>query len=345
MKNKKESLITKLIGMRTASADVMNTIVQDTGTKLGNGTDALKLDNHLRQVYSNEIMYKAMPIMKFLQFAKVQTELNTQPGLSIQIMTYDNLKRGGELIEGTQMTTQGLSSSMKEIKVAERGNAISVSELALKSAFTNIITDATELLSRDVALTLDLELRDVVLSAPQVIYGRKKGDAKVTSRASLTASNEISVATIKDAVEILATNNVPKFGGQHYVCFLHPHQSRILRDDPAWINASNYGAPESLFTGEIGKIDDVRFIETTVMCNGAVADTDISYKADLKAEELPVYQASLFGEHFYGFAVGLPVELRDNGVQDFGREHGLAWYAIWGAGLLNETRGLVIETV
>ena len=36
------------------------------------------------------------------------------------------------------------------------------------------------------------------------------------------------------------------------------HQSRTLRDDPAWINASTYGAPEQLFSGEIGRIDDVR---------------------------------------------------------------------------------------
>ena len=36
------------------------------------------------------------------------------------------------------------------------------------------------------------------------------------------------------------------------------HQSRSLRDDPAWINSSDYGAPEQFFTGEIGRIDDVR---------------------------------------------------------------------------------------
>ena len=32
----------------------------------------------------------------------------------------------------------------------------------------------------------------------------------------------------------------------------------------------------------------------------------------------------------------LPVELRDGGVLDFGREHALAWYAIWGLGLITD---------
>jgi N4-gp56 family major capsid protein len=330
--------------MRTAYADQMNTVVQPTGTSLDGG-EAVKLDNHVRVVYSKEIEFKALPIMRFVQFAKVKTELGTQPGLTIQMMTYNNLKRGGKLDEGIRMKPQALSSTMKSITVGERGNAVSMSELALKTSFTDTMADATTLLSRDVALTLDIELRDTALTAPNVIFGRKADGSKVANRLALTAECDIRVASIKDAVEILATNNTPKIEGSYYICFVHPHQSRGLRDDSAWIEASKYGAPDQLFTGEIGRIDDVRFIETTLMCNGAVAEEDDAYKAGLEATDgTPVYQAVLFGEDYYAYAIGLPVELRDNGVTDYGREHGIAWYAIWGTGLLHPTRGVVIET-
>lgn len=322
----------------------MNTVVQATTTSLDGGT-AVKLDNHVRVVYSKEIEFKALPIMRFLQFAKVKTELGVQPGLEIQMMTYNNLKKGGALEEGKRIQAQGLRASMKAIRVGERGNAITVSELSLQSSFRPLMADATTLLSRDVAVTLDCELRDVALKAPNVIYGRKLDAEKVTERNNITKANKMTVTTIKDAVEILATNNTPKIDGAFYICFVHPHQSRDLRDDPAWINASNYGAPEQLFTGEIGRIDDVRFIETTLMCNGAVGEQDLAYKAGLASSDgTKVYQSVLFGEDLYGYAVALPVELRDNGVIDFGREHGLAWYAIWGADLLHPERGVVIET-
>lgn len=322
----------------------INTVVQDTGTTLDGG-EAVKLDNHVRLVYSKEIEFKAMPIMRFAQFAKVKTELVSQPGLTIQMMTYNNLRKGGKLDEGVRMKPQALSSTTKSITVSERGNAIAVSELALKASFTDIMADATTLLARDVALTLDTELRDVALSAPNVIYGRQADAPKISSRDEITSSNILTVATIKDAVEILATNNTPKFQGSYYICFVHPHQSRTLRDDPAWIEASKYGAPDQLFTGEIGRIEDVRFIETTLMCNGAAGVDDLAYKEGLVSSDgTPVYQAVLFGEDYYAYAIGLPVELRDNGVTDFGREHGLAWYAIWGTGLLHEERGVVIET-
>lgn len=342
MKRDKFSLFKFLKAVKADSQ--INTVVQPTGTQLEAG-EAVKLDNHTRIVYSKEIEFKAMPIMRFVQFARVKTELGTQPGLTIQMMTYNNLKKGGALQEGVRMTPQSLSSTMKSITVGERGNSVAVSELALKASFTDIMADATTLLSRDVALTLDTELRDVALTGANVIFGRKEDADKITSREDITKDNILTVATIKDAVEILATNNTPKFEGSYYVCFVHPHVSRVLRDDPAWIEASKYGAPDQLFTGEIGRIDDVRFIETTLMCNGAVSQDDPAYAEGLESTDgTKVYQSVLFGEDYYAYAVGLPVELRDNGVTDFGREHGLAWYSIWGTGLLHPERGVVIES-
>ncbi|MER8055590.1 hypothetical protein, partial [Acinetobacter pittii] len=63
------------------------------------------------------------------------------------------------------------------------------------------------------------------------VYGGKK-----TTRASLTATDTLNVATIKDEVEILSTADAPKYQGTNWFCFVHPHQSRTLRDDPAWVN-------------------------------------------------------------------------------------------------------------
>ena len=339
LKNKKSFL--KSILMNVMAESKMSTAVTNSG-------NFVKLDNLTRVVYSREIEFKALPVMRFFQFATVKTELGTTPGLTIQMLTYDNLKLGGKLTEGTRMTTQALSSSMKSITVEEKGNAVAVSELLLQSSFDDVMASATALLGRDYALVLDCELRDTALKGTNKVYASKANGEKVSSRTGLTADCTLKVSTIKDAIEVLATNNAPKYQGASWICFVHPHQSRSLRDDSAWINASNYGAPEQLFTGEIGRIDDTRFIETTLMCNGASATTDPSHKNELKSgvsnNKTNVYQAVIFGDNYYAVAFGLPVELRDNGVIDFGREHGLAWYSIWGTGLLHDEYGVVIET-
>lgn len=309
----------------------------------------------IHTVYSKEIEFHALPNMRFFQFAQIKTELGVEPGLTISMLTYDNLKLGGQLDEMVDIKTQALSGSQRQLTVTEYGNAISVSEKLLRSAFDDTMASATILLGRDYALVVDMELRDVALSGTNIVYASKNDGTKVTARGNMDDTCILKVSTIKDAIEILASNNAPKaVGGAYWICFVHPHQSRSLRDDPAWISASHYGAPEQLFTGEIGRIDDTRFIETTIMSNGAAGVKDYGYDANLvkgttpeggdSANPINIYKAVLFGDSYYGIAFGLPVELRDNGVEDFGRKHSLAWYAIFGVGMMHDKYGVVIET-
>lgn len=328
-----------------AMADSAVTVVTEQGRTNG-GT---LFEDTVRIVYSKEIEFKALPNMRFMQFATVKTELGAEPGMTISMLTYDNLKLGGALEENKPMTTQAMSGSTKQLKVTEHGNAIAVSELAVQSSFDDLMASATTLLGRDYAMVVDMELRDTALSGTNKVFASKGDGTKVSARTELDDTCTIKVATIKDALEILSTANAPKAaGGMYWICFVHPHQSRCLRDDPAWINASNYGAPEQLFTGEIGRIDDVRFIETTLMCNGAAADTDPAYVAELKkgtaSNQTNVYQAVVFGDAYYGIAFSLPVELRDDGIKDFGRTRSLGWYSIFGVGKLHDQYGVVIET-
>lgn len=324
------------------SAFLLPVSADSYATATNTGGSGVQFTDAIRMVYSKEIEYKALPNMRFMQFATTKTEFGVEPGLTISMLTYNNLKLGGALTEMTKMQTQAMSGSTKQITVSEYGNAVGFSELLIQSSFDDIMASATTLLGRDYALVLDCELRDVALAGTNVVY------SKGSARTDITESDVLQVKHIKDAIEILATNNAPKVGGTNWICFVHPHQSRTLRDDPAWINASNYGAPDQLFTGEIGRIDDTRFIETTLMCNGASAEDDPSYEEALKKGEsgnlANIYQAVLFGDAYYGVAFSLPVELRDNGVQDFGRERALAWYSIFGVGRLHDEYGVVIET-
>ena len=335
----KKSQINKILSALTLKAFAEGKVT----TAVVNSGDGVKFTDGVRLVYSREIEFKALPIMRFSQFATTKTELGVEPGLTISMLTYDNLKLGGSLEEMKNMSTQALSGSMKQITVQEHGNAVSNSELLIQSSFDDIMATTTTLLGRDYALVMDCELRDVALSGTNHVYGGKK-----TARTEITENDKMQVSVIKDAIEILATNNAPKYQNLYWICFVHPHQSRDLRDDSAWINASNYGAPEQLFNGEIGRIDDTRFIETTLMCNGKCAESDPAYKAELKKgtaeNKVDIFQSVIFGDAYYGIAWSLPVELRDNGVEDFGRKRSLAWYAIWGTGLLHNDYGVVIET-
>lgn len=289
-------------------------------------TTTSMLTQTILDVYSKEIEFHAQPVLRFAQFAVTKTDLQAQAGLKIVMTIYDNLQLGRKLNENEPITTQTLSTSQKEIQVFEYGNAIAVTELLLQASFDDVMASAAKLLGMDYAKTLDTALRDTVLSGTQVVYAGGK-----TARNQLEAGDLISSKEIKDAVEVLATNNAGKYNNDYYVCFIHPHHARQLRDDPEFQNVTAYGKQ---YAGEIGRIHDVIFIETTQMpvLQGAGANgTD-------------VYQAVMFGENAYGLAIALPVEMRDGGVEDFGRVHKLAWYSIFGTGILQDANIVRIET-
>ena len=318
----------------------------------------------IQQIWSKEILFQSMPILRFEQFAVKKTELGVQPGLTIHFMRYNNLGPANQLVEGVRMQTNALTASQFDITVAEHGYAVAVSELLLNASFDDVMASASRLLGRNMALYLDGSARDTLLQGTSVIRGYNKYAAAAATPSDLSlalyghgvvATSEtgtgadtlqgagsdgagtgwagpfdFTAASVKDAVETLATKNVPRLG-ETYVAFVHPHQSRKLRDDPEFIEVTKYAAPGNFMLGEIGRLNDVVFIETTQVrtrtADGNPVDT---------TGNQAIYDALVIGDNAFGHAISLPVELRDGGILDFGREHALAWYSIWGLGLITD---------
>lgn len=333
-------------------ANSINTTASGVGTS---GGTVSALDSAILTVYSQEILFEAQPLLRFEQVATRKEELGVLPGKTIQFLRYSSLTGSAALTENTDMETDAISASTISITVAEYGKAIAVTEFLIKTAYTDVLRDAARLLGMHYAKVRDGLLRDVLLGSGNVKYAGGK------ARTTLTATDVMDTDLIKDMVEQLATNKAPKINGDAYICFLHPHQARSLRDDPAWVNASNYGAPGQLFTGEVGRFEDVRFIETTQMPyilstanagstgagNPAGAEfADGSWTGDVLTPNatVNVYRCVMVGDHAMGLADALPVEMRDDGVKDHGRRHSLAWYGIWGQSIIESGHIVTGET-
>jgi N4-gp56 family major capsid protein len=311
-------------------------------------------------------LFQAMPVLRFEQFAVKKTELGVMPGLTINFMRYTNLgvdeTNGAELTEGVRMNPSALSASQIQITVKEQGKAISVTELLLNASFDDVMASSSRLLGRHMAQSMDIQARNTLYKpgvpfagggavAPSVVFGRT---AKST-RGSLApyeyaaagnsgAPGYMSPATIKDAVEILAEDNIPRLGDT-YVCFVNPAQARSLRDWPEFIEVTKYAAPGNFMLGEIGRLYDVVFIETTQVKSGLGQVDSNPATSTQDAVLANSYSAIMIGDNAFGQAIALPVELRDGGVLDFGREHGLSWYAIWGFGVITHESRVVINTL
>jgi N4-gp56 family major capsid protein len=410
-------------------------------------TGSTMLGPAIQTIWSKEILFQSMPVLRFEQFAVKKTELGTMPGLTVNFMRYNNLPMpSGPLIEGVRMKTHAISANQYSITVAEQGFAVAVSELLLNASFDDVMASASRLLGRNMALYMDSQARNTLARSTSVVFGYQKPTAINQGygvyEPGVPAANVAAVVTsagtpdladdfflhphaVKDAVEVLAAKNVPRLG-ETYVCFVHPHQSRRLRDTPEWIEVTKYAAPGNFMLGEIGRLDDVVFIETTQIgyplsttmgtdqwpaLPGSAVTSPVPASYDWRGnalgltaaqagsatpfpaghqgtgmpagynagtdpfpdladpstlDDLPtgstglpgwgepwgpyaagasgVFEAMMLGDNAFGHAISLPVELRDGGVLDFGREHALAWYAIWGWGVITDSSVVKIIT-
>ena len=310
----------------------------------------IQLSNAILDVWSKEILYRAQPNLKFESVAQQQTELGVFPGNKINFLKFNSLTGSSLLSETTAMSTDTLSTSTIGITVNEQGKAVSVNEYLLRSSFLNIMERAATLLGMHYATSRDSLIRDALLGGSNVQYSQAGGTA--VSRADLTTQSTFKVQTVRAAAEFLSTNKAPKFNGDAYMAFVHPHQGISLRSDPAWVDVRVYAKPEDIYTGEIGRIEDIRFIETTQVpyipsgTQEIWADqTDTGVATSIAANSATdVYRSVVVGDYSVGVAEALPVEMRDNGVEDFGRKHSLAYYGIWGAGLIETAFSVIIET-
>ena len=342
------------------------------------------LNQAIQTIWSKEILFQAMPILRFEQFAVKKTELGVAPGLRVNFLRYKNFGIDPTpLTEGVRMTTNALTAEQIAITVAEHGYAVAVSELLLNASFDDVMASASRLLGRHMAQYLDVQARNTLSAATSAVFGYDRSAVQgvndwynegtvATQMSDLDGNYKLSTGAVKDAALTLAGKNIPRLG-ETYVQFVHPKQSRDIRSNPEFIEVTKYAAPGNFMLGEIGRLYDVVFIETTQVKKLAVnaaytTSTSVGVPADqysvpVKANTAPgsggnpesadytaekgylttatgngaeVYESIMIGDNAFGHAISLPVELRDGGVLDFGREHALAWYAIWGLGVITD---------
>ena len=301
----------------------------ETTSAIANSGGYTSIPEAVRDFYSREVLFQAQPRLRFAQFAKVKRDLQAIRGKSIVFVKYNNLTGGGSLEEDDVLTPEAMSTAEVVVPVKEQGNSTQVTEYLLRTSLLDVLGDASRLLANNMAVVLDGQFRDTVLQTTNVIYGNGK-----KSLAALTATDYFNTITVKDAVELLATNNAPRINGDFYVCIAHPHQLRTLRDDKEWIEANVYMGRRQLYIGEVGMYNGVIFVETTQM--PVLDSAKIQEKYCSSATITTGYEAVFFGENAYAWAIALDVELRDDGVIELGRKHTLGWYGIWGTGIIEE---------
>lgn len=129
-----------------------------------------------------------------------------------------------------------------------------------KFDFANVdikLQEKVELFGDAGARSIDAVVREELATCPNVIYAGGK-----TSRDALTAEDKITSLELRKAVRTLKKNLAKKFNG-YYVAIVGPDVIFALQEDEAFVKVSEYQDKESIYSGEVGRLFGVRFVEST----------------------------------------------------------------------------------
>ena len=245
-----------------------------------NATTSSGMTNEMKTFYDKALIKMAEPELVHDQFAQ-KRPIPAGNGKKIEFRKFDSLPRvTAALTEGVTPDGQSVNVSKVEATVEQFGAYVTTTDMLNLSAFDNVQAETLELLASQAGKCSDTITKEVLASGTA-----RQGKA----RASIAASDVLTIADIKKAVKTLKRNNAPKIGDS-YVAIIHPDTAYDLMNDQEWVEAQKYTTSEKIFNGEIGKMFGVRFIEST--------EAKVFEKAG--ASSADVYATVVLGKDAYG---------------------------------------------
>ena len=295
-----------------AAGDVVNTTAGITNANTGehtpnNGEGGLS--GEMRIYYSDYLIDMAEPKLVHDQFGQ-KCPIPKNGGKTIEFRKFDPLpKMTDPLQEGVTPDGQKLDMKTVSAEVKQYGGFVELSDILLLTAIDNNLVQATKLLGGQAGRTLDTITREVLAGGTNVQYA----EGQVESRGELVGGKEagnhyLTVDAIRRAVRYLKKMNAETINGS-YVGIIHPDTSYDLMSDPKWINVKTYSDPEGIYQGEIGKIENVRFVETS---EAKVFEGE-------GADGVDVYSTLIIGDNAYG-----TTEIAGGGLQHIVKQLGSA---------------------
>lgn len=324
---------------------------------IGAFTSVTDLTNTVKTYYDRMLLETLDPETKFFQFA-VKKPLPVGEGNAVQWNRPRRLGFGQKLAAGIKPSANELSTVRVSAIIEVYGGYTVLEDTVQLVSISNVLDMATSELAKQAAETIDRAIMHAILfyddpnTAVSAVHVLKSSASLFISTNAFVANTYsnvlIAVSDIRRCVAELRRRNAPTFDGQNYVGIINPLISEDLRADATWQNWHQYTTPEFLYRGEVGRVEGVRFVETTFTPVSAGSGNGNAISSSPGASAV-AYGTVIFGRGFYG-----ATEL-DGGIKTFmvqgatksdplnqGTTYG--WKAHFTAKVLNVSCGLTLWT-
>ena len=286
----------------------------DASTQMQNTTGTMTKE--MKTFYEKRLIDQAEPRLVHDQFADYYP-MPQNGGKTIEFRKYDSLpKASTPLTEGVTPNGQTLNVTSITSDLHQYGGWTPLTDVLQMTAIDNNVVQATRVLASQAGRTMDSITRDVLAGGTNVIYAPKLGadgaETAVTSRKALDKSCTLTPKLFFQAAAQLGAMNADPIGDS-YIAIIHPYAAYDLKTCKEFVEVHKYADPETMFRGEIGKLGNIRFVETSE----AKIWKDNTCPANGSSGNLAVFGTIVLGAHAYGIT-----ELEGGGLEHIVKQLG-----------------------
>jgi len=228
-------------------------------------TSTASLSDEMKTYYEKRLLDNASPKLVHDQFAD-KYPIPKNGGKTIELRKFSSLpKATTPLTEGVTPDGQSMTVTKINATVDQYGNYVTLSDVIDMTAIDPMLVQATKLNASQAARTLDTVTREVLNGGTNVIYCQKNVSGTMTdvsSRSTLDSTAKLSGDAVFQAAAVLSSMNADTIDGS-YIGIIHPYAAYDLMRSTEWIDVHKYADPEAIYNGEIGKLGNVRFVDST----------------------------------------------------------------------------------
>jgi N4-gp56 family major capsid protein len=292
---------------------------------------------------SNELRQALQPMAKFRQFCDVK-DASQQGKNKGETFTWDVVSnvatQGGSLLETNTMPETNFTITQGTLTLNEYGNSVPYSGKLEALGQFSVKEPVMKALRNDANKVMDAAAHQQFNRTLLRIVGTSSTTVTLTTNGTATGTNSQAYNTnhAKLIVDTMKERNIPAYSGDDYYALAWPTTYRTLKNSLETLHQYTEKGLTMIMNGEIGRYENVRYVEQTNVPKGGAADST-TFNAFTNTSDTWNGGFSdwifFFGEDTVAEGVAVPEEIRAKIPTDYGRSKGVAWYSLNGFGLVH----------
>jgi N4-gp56 family major capsid protein len=211
------------------------------------------------------------------------------------------------LVEGVTPSGSLLANQDYTVTLAQYGDFVTITDVIEDTHTDPVLQQATDILGEQAAVTVETLRFNILKAGTNVFYANAVGGrSSVVTAISLTDQRRVTTGlnrqNAKKITQVVASS--PDYNTKSveasYMAVCHPDTETDIRSMTGFKPVADYGPHTSPFEGEIGSVEQVRYLTSTIMAPWADAGGSKGAMRSTTGTSADVYPVLYFGRDAFG---------------------------------------------